>query len=123
MLMKKLKGPNNRAVRLHHPTYRNCLLAIEEPGRPYPEPYTCPHCKITHDFKMHHLLLDANGDTTLHEIMYEYLRDLGLLRDLKAMEEVEPQPQTISIADFKTEDNVVSNERGPIRLNGMNGNK
>jgi len=107
--IKRIKGPNNRAVRLHHPSYRNCMLAIEEPGRQYSTPYQCPHCGIPHEYKTHHLILDAHGDTTLHELMYYYLRDLRLLRDLKVMNEVEPVPQVIEHGRLVLPSNVVMN--------------
>ncbi len=121
MEMKRIKGSNPRAVRLHHPSYRNCMLAIEEPGRPYPYPYPCPHCKIEHLFKTHHLVIDQNGNTVLSEYMYDYLKDLRLLRDLEAMKEVTPAPQVIGVGAFNTTEVVVSNTTGPIRI-GMNGN-
>ena len=122
MEIKRIKGPNNRAVRLHHPSYRNCMLAIEEPGRPYSTPYPCPHCHIPHEFKTHHLILDAHGNGVMTQIMYDYLKDLRLLRDLVAVKEVTPAPQHVEIGDFRTTEHVISNTTGPIRL-GMNGHK
>ena len=118
--MKRIKGPNHRAVRLHHPTYRNCMLAIEEPGRPYSTPYPCPHCQIEHAYKTHHLMLDQHGNTVIHEVMYEYLKDLRLLRDLEAVKEVTPAPQILQVGQFVTAQNVVSLSDGPVRI-GMNG--
>jgi predicted RNA-binding Zn-ribbon protein involved in translation (DUF1610 family) len=119
--MKRIKGPNNRAVKLHHPSYRNCMLAIEEPGREYSTPYNCPHCGIPHTFKTHHIILDAHGDSTIHEMMYDDLRHLGLLRDLKAVTEIEPVPQVISHGQLVRPDAVVSLTTGPVRLPYMNG--
>jgi hypothetical protein len=99
------------------------MLAIEDPGTPYANDYEypCPHCKIKHRYKHHHLLLDQHGNTVITEVMYEWLKERRLLRDLEAMKEVTPAPQVISQGTFATVQTVVSNDRGPIRL-GMNGN-
>jgi hypothetical protein len=120
--MKRLKGNNYRSVRLHHPSYRNCMLAIEDPLRPYANDYhyPCPHCQIEHTYKHHHLLLDQHGNTVITDVMYEYLKENRLLRDLEAMKEVTPAPQVITQGQFATVHTVVSNDRGPIRI-GMNG--
>lgn len=118
MEMKRLKGNNPKAVRLHHPNYRNCMLAIEDPLQPYPNgyEYQCVHCKVPHAYKHHHMRLDENGNTVITDLMYEYLKENRLLRDLAAVKEVTPAPQIIGVGGIPTDETVVSNEHGLIRV-------
>lgn len=123
MEMKRLKGNNPRGVRLHHPTYRNGILSVEDNSIVYPVPYDCPTCKVPHVFKTHHIALDNNGNGTVHEGIYDLLKRAGLLRDLKAMKEVTPKSQVVSHGQFNSPEIVFSNETGPVKLPGMNGHK
>lgn len=119
--MKRLKGSNPRGVRLHHPSYRNCMLSIEEPARIYPTPYDCPACKKQHIFKTHHIMLDENGNAVVHEGIYDLLKRQGLLLDLKATREVTPRPQIVDHGKHIAPEAVFSLETGPVNLPGMNG--
>jgi len=112
----------NTGVKLHHSDYRNALLAIEDPAHPYPEGYLypCPQCGIEHGCKTFHVILDENGDGEVAEVVYFYLQENGLMRDLKAVEEVEPTPQVIGVGGmFQPEPTAVSNTTGLIKLDGI----
>jgi hypothetical protein len=100
VIIKKLKGPNNRAVNLHHPTLRNCVMTFTMFTRKYPSPYPCPTCKIDHEYKTVHLNLNNDGDVALNEPLYQKLKDQGLLGELKATHETVPLPTGVNIFGF-----------------------
>jgi hypothetical protein len=120
--MKRIKGNNPRGVRLHHPFFRNGTLTIMDESAMYPTPYPCPTCEIPHIFKTHHIQIDEHGNGIVHRDLYEVLKDLGLLRGLKAMKEVTPRGQRIVHGQNFQSDAVLSLETGqPVKLPQMNG--
>jgi hypothetical protein len=123
MEMKRIKGNNPRSPMVHHPTYRNCTVTIEDPGWLYPTPYECPTCNTTHVFKTTHINLDKNGNGVINEYIYDLLKRNGLLQTLRATKEVTPAPQIIDTGNNVTPEAVMSLERGPVKLPGMNGHK
>ena len=46
---------------MHHETLTNATIAVEC-KRGYRQPYQCPLCNVTHNYKTVHLTLDSNGD-------------------------------------------------------------
>jgi ribosomal protein S19E (S16A) len=93
-----------RAVRLHHPEWRNSMFTFEVPIR-YPNPELCGPCRKVHHFKTHHLHLDAQGDVTVSEAVYQQLRDVGLVGELQATKEVVPRPTALGMGflDYKAQ--------------------
>lgn len=69
-------------VRLHHPTMRSTVLAVEL-DQPYPVPYICPLCTSVHMNKVIHLHLDSEGNTIVSEQVHAALRkvDSGMFTD------------------------------------------
>jgi hypothetical protein len=122
MILKKLKGPNNRAVNLHHPTLRNCVMTFTMFTRKYPSPYPCPTCRIDHEYKTVHLNLNNDGDAVINEPLYQKLKDQGLLGELKATHETVPLPTVLDMGVSHPAPIVMSREVGAVRL-GMNGGK
>ncbi len=115
-----------RAAKLHHPTLRNCTYTFIDEDVVYggkdPQPYACPKCGVPHVFKTYHLDFDANGDFTIHQDLYEFLKMKGLLEELVATKEVIPRPHAIGLGgiglngDVPTQAaQVISRETGPIQ--------
>jgi predicted RNA-binding Zn-ribbon protein involved in translation (DUF1610 family) len=130
-----------RAVRIHHPTLRNCIFTVAEPARTYETPFPCPMCGISHVYKTHHLVLDANGDTVVSQEILQLFEEGGVVKQAKATKEVIPRPVVIglplldesaqvahpqngyaprqgSATPWQPPD-VISQEQGPVKLNGV----
>lgn len=63
-------------VRIQHPTAKNCRITIVEPDNPYPVPYQCTApdlggCGSVHQFKTHHVNLDAAGAGIISEGVWQ----------------------------------------------------
>lgn len=66
-------------VRIQHPTARECRVTVVESRNPYRQPYTCTPpdlggCGSVHQFKTHHINLDAAGAGIVSETVYERIR-------------------------------------------------
>jgi hypothetical protein len=98
--IKRLKGPNNRGVKLHHPTLKNCVFTLEQQNVIYPKPFDCPTCGTTHIFKTFHLNLNEHGDVTVHEQIYELFKSEGIVAELNAKTEVTPRPTFLGMGSI-----------------------
>jgi hypothetical protein len=100
MEMKRIKGPNQRGVKLHHPSLKNCVFTLEQQNVIYPRPFDCPTCGTTHIFKTFHLNLNENGDVTVHEQIYELFKSEGIVAELNAKTEVTPRPTFLGMGSI-----------------------
>ncbi len=115
-----------RAVRMHHPDLRNCTFTVEDTSKRYPEPFPCPRCVRFHVFKTHHYELDANGDVTVSEQMYEKFKAAGFEFGMTAVKEVIPRPHAIGLSKINEDGEaldqsskfVIAQEHGAVRLHG-----
>jgi hypothetical protein len=48
-------------VRVRHPRSSSCVYTLAAGDRPYREPFECPTCGRTHEFKTYHIVLDSDG--------------------------------------------------------------
>lgn len=118
-----------KAVRLHHPTLRNCVFTVEQVSRPYPVPFECPLCSssrgvVTHIYKTFHLNLNQHGNVCVTPEIYDVFKSEGLLVDVLAMKEVRPAPTVLHVGAGPLvggEPIVVSQEMGLVRHPGRNG--
>lgn len=123
-----------RAVRMHHPTLRDCEFTVENQARLYPTPYACPKCRVFHIFKTIHFALDVNGDVTVSEELYSKFKEAGFVETMTAVKEVIPRPFAVGLpmmdyaARIMTPEQdpvpqpptVVSQEHGLVKVNGHN---
>jgi len=84
-------------IRVQHPTARDVRYVVVEPTVPYPEPYVCTPpamggCGGTHQFKTHHLNLDATGAAIISRGVFERIKDRLRLDGFSAFEEVDKPP-------------------------------
>lgn len=144
MEMKRLKGPNYRGVRLHHPGLRNCIFTVAQLSKPYPVPFDCPMCGVTHIYKTFHLNLNENGDVCVDQQIYDLFLREGIIAELKATKEVTPAPTKLAFPNINNTGGVLeigkqngaparpqqpvyqppivySREQGLVKLPGMNG--
>jgi hypothetical protein len=103
-----------RAVRIHHPDLRSCIFTVTDVRHPYPDPFPCPMCGITHLFKTHHLNLDQNGDVAVSEEMLEVFRAGGIAQKMKATKEVVPRPTVLMMPDINIEGQAIHPQYGPV---------
>lgn len=108
-----------RAVRIHHPTLRNCTFTVMQPSVIYPVPFDCPMCGITHIYKTFHLQLNQHGDVCVHNDIYELFKREGILEDLTATKEVTPAPTVLFQGGSVRSPIVISREEGAITLPGQ----
>lgn len=85
-------------IRLHHPTLRNCTIAVEC-VRGYMNPFACPTCGTVHLYKTVHLNLDNDGDVIVSPGAWE--ADLKHVPDLPltVQNTVKKPPKLIIAAD------------------------
>lgn len=86
-----------RAVRIHHPTLKNCVYTMVAYSIRYQIPHDCPMCNVGHIFKTYHLLLNENGDVTVAMEIYENWKKEGLLNEMKGVKEVVPRPWVLRL--------------------------
>jgi len=90
-----------RGVKIHHPYLRGVIFTVSNPLKPYRQPYPCPQCGVTHLVKTYHFNLDSNGDVTVSEEVYQYLRDNGVAcsrgDDLVAVRPSIPRPFAVAM--------------------------
>lgn len=67
-------------VQIHHKELRNQTLVFEIPDWPYPVPFLCSVCEMSHTNKAVHLRFDSVGDCTVAEETWDklapYLKDV-----------------------------------------------
>lgn len=80
-------------VRLHHSSLASCTVAVEA-VRSYKQPFACPLCAVTHQFKTVHLTLDNSGDVIVSKQVWLELKDLPGL-PLEAMNDVKKPPALV----------------------------
>lgn len=100
-----------RAVRLYHPSARNCVYTFAEPAVPYK--HFCPMCGVEHTHKTNHLILDANGYVTVHADFYDRIKDDRLLLEFVAMKEVIPRPFTVWMPHMNASAQTINPDTGP----------
>src|SRR3990167_749255 len=66
-------------VRIQHPTQRNVRVTVVESDKPYPVPYQCTPpdlggCGSVHQWKTHHINLDAVGAAIVSETVYARIK-------------------------------------------------
>lgn len=88
-------------VRIQHPTARSARFTVVESDRPYRAPYTCTPpefggCGVVHQFKTHHLNLDATGAAIVGAVLYRRIRHLLVLNGFVETNEVR-KPPTLGI--------------------------
>lgn len=84
-------------IRLHHPTLRNCVVALES-VRPYKQPFQCPLCGRTHLFKTVHLTLDDSGDVIVSKHAFEKdIKDVPGLPFTIENEVTKPPPMILTL--------------------------
>lgn len=105
-----------KAVRIHHPSLRNCVFTLTQPSRPYPSPYPCPMCNQTHIYKTFHLNLDEHGDVCVAPEIYEMFKNEGILEDLVGTKEVTPAPTILHMDNTHQPGIIISREGGPVRI-------
>ncbi len=108
----------NRAVYLHHPMFRSCTFTVEQPDRPYSEPYPCSTCNQFHEYKTYHLNLNEHGDVCVSDAVYENMKRLNILGELKATREVMPLPTVLNLGNQPQigQFTVISREHGTYGL-------
>jgi hypothetical protein len=90
-----LANPKHKAVRLRHPTKRNCIWTFTQPSVRYSPPHMCYMCMQIHIFKTFHLNLNEHGEVAVHPDIYELLKANGIVGELKAVKEVTPRPHAL----------------------------
>lgn len=101
-------------IRIQHPSLRNCTYTLVHQGRPLRAPIVCRVCGLVHHHKTYHLALDALGEVTVSETVYERLKEAGL-DELKAKgKDPKPEPQRI-VMNGAAPTLVVSRESGTRR--------
>ena len=110
-----LADMKRRAVRLHHPTLRNCQYTVMDAGIRYhstPQGWLCPQCAKFHEFKTFHLTINVNGDVVVSEEIYRMFKERGLMGELKAVKEVVPRPFAVEMpfSDFSAKPLLGSND-------------
>ncbi len=104
------------AVRLHHPTLRNCVLIVLDESVVYPVPFECWVCKQTHIFKAFHLVLNEHGDVCVTPEIYERFRLNGIAPELDATKEVTPTPTVLALGAPPYRGPVVSERQGLVAI-------
>jgi hypothetical protein len=84
-----------KAVRLRHPSKRNCIWTFTQPAVRYPTPHMCHMCNQIHIFKTFHLNLNEHGEVAVHPDIYELMKANGIVGELHAMKEVMPRPHAL----------------------------
>ena len=84
-------------VRIRHISDHDCRWTLIERDRPYPVPYVCTPpefggCGQTHQYKAHHLNLDATGSVIIGDVLFERLRPLLLGCGFAVVNEVQKPP-------------------------------
>jgi hypothetical protein len=85
----------HKAVRLRHPSKRNCIWTFTQPAVRYSPPHMCHMCQQIHIFKTFHLHLNENGEVAVHPDIYELMKANGIVGELHAMKEVMPRPHAL----------------------------
>lgn len=108
-----------KAVRIHHPTLRNCIFTIEMPDIIYKVPDDCGLCGKQHIFKTYHFNLNANGDVTVAPELYERFKEVGLIKEMKAMKEVTPRPSAIGMSTIDQSGGIIPTSAPPLPRNDV----
>ena len=83
------------SVRLRHTQFKDVNFVVVDVARPYTEPYDCPACRITHEFKAYHLRLDSHGEVTVSDDIYDRLAEIPGLPLAKVGRDRNPRPQVL----------------------------
>jgi hypothetical protein len=109
-----------KAVRLRHPTKRNCIWTFTQPAVRYSPPHMCHMCNQIHIFKTFHLNLNENGEVAVHPDIYELMKANSIVGELHAMKEVMPRPHALHTTPLNYEgEPVVSYVGEPGNANGI----
>jgi hypothetical protein len=87
-----------------------CNYVVELP-QPYPEPYDCPSCRITHPNKAIHLRLNSNGDVFVSEGILALLQQVGLAGMEVANQVNNAPPQIVGAVEVPTLETRIADRR------------
>jgi hypothetical protein len=85
-------------IRLHHESLTAPSVVAVEVARGYAQPYQCPLCGTTHQYKTVHLNLDNKGDVIVSKGVWEDLKDVPML-PFTIGNEVKKPPKTLLSLD------------------------
>lgn len=91
-------------IRLHHESLTAPATVAVECVRGYKQPYQCPLCGLTHDFKTVHLNLDGKGDVIVSKGVWDDLKDVPGLPFTVANEVKKPPMVTLSLDGYEPSD-------------------
>jgi hypothetical protein len=81
-------------IRLHHESLKAPATVAVECARGYRQPYQCPLCGTTHNFKTVHLRLNGKGDVIVSKGVWKDLKDVPGL-PFRIANEIKNPPKTV----------------------------